>query len=364
MFFLASCREENNSSDTAEEFPVTTPLLVDTSYIVDYVADIRSVQNIELRARINGYIDRVYTDEGKFVQEGELLFTISSQEYKEELLKANATLKSAIADAKSAELNYKNVQILVEKNIVSNAELEMAKAKLEALQARIEEASSHVASAKLRLGFTEIRAPFAGVIDRIPNRAGSLVEEGTILTTLSDNREVFAYFNVSEKEYLDFVTNAHDERKFREVSLILANNTHYQHRGRIETVQAEFDPGTGSIAFRARFPNPDRLLKHGASGKVHIVRRLEDVMVIPQKSTFEIQDRTYVFAVTKDNLVRMQRITTEQRLPHLYVLSSGLAKNERFIYEGIQNCSDSMKIIPQYISPREIIKKLVETDND
>ena len=355
------CGASVQKRSAAEEFPVTAPVVIDTSYTIDYVAEISSVQNIELRARIKGYIDKIYTDEGKFVREGQLLFSISGQEYREELLKANANLKSAIADAKSAELDYKNVQILVEKNIVSTSELEMARARLEALQAKIEEAKAHEASAKLRLDFTQIRAPFSGVIDRIPNKAGSLVDEGTLLTTLSDNTEVFAYFNVSEKEYLDFITNAENERKFTEVSLILANNTKHPFRGRIETIEGEFDRSTGSIAFRARFPNPDKVLKHGATGKVHITRRLENVSVIPQKSTFEIQDRTYVFALDSNNTVHMRRVTTGQRLPHLYVLESGLAGDERFIYEGIQDLQDSMRIIPAFIPPRTIIRSLAES---
>jgi membrane fusion protein (multidrug efflux system) len=363
LLIFVGCHSTTKKRIVAEPFPVTLPMLIDTSYTVDYVAEISSVQNIELRARIKGYIEKVYTDEGKFVKEGQLLFSISSQEYKEELLKANANLKSAIADAKTAELDYKNVQILVDKNIVSSSELEMAEARLEALQAKIEEARAHEASARLRLGFTQIKAPFSGVIDRIPNKTGSLVDEGTLLTTLSDNREVFAYFNVSEKEYLDFTANASDESKFREVSLILANNTKHPYRGRIETIEGEFDQSTGSIAFRARFPNPDKVLKHGASGKVHILRHLEDVTVIPQKSTFEIQDRTYVFVVDSNNTIHMRRITTAQRLPHLYVLQSGIQTAERFIYEGIQDLRDSMKIVPRLTSPRIIIKSLAQGSN-
>jgi RND family efflux transporter MFP subunit len=362
LFFIG-CHSTTLKHKAVEEFPVTLPVTIDTSYTVDYVAEISSVQNIELRARIKGYIEKVYTDEGKFVKEGQLLFSISSQEYNEEVLKANANLKSAIADAKTAELDYKNVQILVEKNIVSTSELEMAKARLQALQAKIEAARAHEASARLRLGFTQIKAPFSGVIDRIPNKAGSLVDEGTLLTTLSDNREVFAYFNVSEKEYLDFTANASDETKFREVSLILANNTKHPYRGRIETIEGEFNQSTGSIAFRARFPNPHKVLKHGASGKVHILRHLEGVTVIPQKSTFEIQDRTYVFAVDSNNTVHMKQITTAQRLPHLYVVQSGLHRSERFIYEGIQDLRDSMKIIPRITSPLTIINTLAQANN-
>lgn len=355
---LGSCQEAPSGVAASDNFPVTSPLRVDTSYTVDYVAEITSVQNIELRSRVRGYIERVYVDEGKHVNAGQLLFTIGSQEYQEEVLKANANLKSAIADAKTAELDYENVKILVEKNIVSKSELEMAKAKVAALHAKIEEARAHEASAKLRLGFTQIRAPFPGVIDRIMYKAGSLIDEGTLLTTLSDNSEVFAYFSVSEKEYLDFVTNASDEAKFTEVSLILANNEKHPHRGRIETVEGEIDKRTGSIAFRARFPNPEKILKHGASGKVRVVRHIDSALVIPQKSTFEIQDRIYVYTVDSAHRTRLRPVIIGQRLPHLYVVEQGLSENDRFIYEGIQEARDSSVITPEFIRPQQIIHQL------
>ncbi len=364
IFLFVRCETAIPGQAAAEEFPVTMPVVIDTSYTVDYVAEITSVQNIEIRARIDGYIEKVYTDEGKFVREGDLLFSISSQEYQEELLKASANLKVAIADAKTAELDYQNVKILVEKNIVSKSELEMAKARLTALQAKIEEARSHEASARLRLGFTQIKAPFSGVIDRIPNKAGSLIDEGTLLTTLSDNREVFAYFNVSEREYLDFVANASDDSRFREVSLILANNKKHPYRGKIETVEGEFDQSTGSIAFRARFPNPEKVLKHGASGKVRVVRYLKNVTVVPQKATFEIQDRMYVYAVDSNNVLRMRRIRTTHRLPHLYVITSGLSPGERFIYEGIQDARDSLQIKTLVVHPQHIIQELSRINSE
>lgn len=360
----AGCSFSNkNETKVREKYQVTYPISVDTSYYTDYVSDIHSIKNIEIRARVKGYIETIHVDEGNMVKKGQLLFSISKQEYSEDVLKATANLKNAIAEAKAAELELQNVTILVDKNVVSKTEMEMAKSRLDALNAKIEEARSHEVSARLRLSFTEIRAPFDGVIDRIPNKIGSLVDEGTLLTTLSDNHEVFAYFNVSEKEYLDFATNIKESNKNsanRDVALILANNTEHPYKGTIETIEGEFDNVTGSIAFRARFSNPDKILKHGSSGKIRLRRHLENALVIPQKSTFEIQDKTYVFVVDDQNQVKMKSIVPKYRIPHLYILESGLDTKDKIIYEGIQDIKEGMFINAEVVPMNNIITRLAK----
>ncbi|ABG57824.1 multidrug resistance protein; HlyD family secretion protein [Cytophaga hutchinsonii ATCC 33406] len=338
----------------SEKFTVTRPIIIDTVYYIDYVSDIHSVKNVEIRSRVKGYVESILVDEGMSVKKGQILFRISDQEYKEDLLKAKANLKNAIAEAKSAELNLQNVKVLVDKNVVSRTELDMATAKLDALNANIDEAKSHEVSAQLKLGFTEVRAPFDGIIDRIPNKAGSLIDEGTLLTTLSDNSEVFAYFNVSEKEYLDFTSDRSGSYS-KSVSLILANNEEHPYKGQVETIEGEFDNSTGSIAFRARFPNPDKVLKHGSSGKIRLKRSVQNALVIPQKSTFEIQDRMFVYVVNHDNVVEMRGIQPKLRIPHLYILESGITANDKFIYEGIQDVREGEEIAPEFVSLKAII---------
>ncbi|HSY62181.1 MAG TPA: efflux RND transporter periplasmic adaptor subunit, partial [Cytophaga sp.] len=298
------------STVQADKYSVTRPILIDTTYVIDYVADIHSIKNVDIRSRVKGYLDAILVDEGMPVKKGQILFRISSQEYKEDLLKAKANLKNAIAEAKSAELNVQNVKVLVEKNVVSKTELDMAHAKLDALNANIEEARSHEVSAQLKLSFTEVRAPFDGILDRIPNKVGSLIDEGTLLTTLSDNSEVYAYFNVSEKEYLDFKSDVSGSYS-KSVKLILANNEEHKYLGQIETIEGEFDNATGSIAFRARFANPDKLLKHGSSGKIRLTRSVKGALIIPQKCTFEIQDRMFVYVVDKHNIVTARSIVPQ-----------------------------------------------------
>ncbi|MFO0478220.1 MAG: efflux RND transporter periplasmic adaptor subunit [Bacteroidota bacterium] len=358
VVLFAACSSEKETKSEEEKFSVTTPIVMDTVYTNEYVADIHSVQNVEIRARVKGYIEAIHVDEGKLVKAGQLLFSISNKEYKEALIRAKASLKSAIAEAKSAEVDLQNAKTLVDKNVVSKTNLELAQSKLDAANAKIEEAKSDEANALLNLSFTEIKAPFDGIINRIPNKIGSLIDEGTLLTSISDNQEVFAYFNVSEKEYLDFITKPKQDKQ--QVELVLANGQLHKQKGVVETIDGEFDKTNGNIAFRARFSNPDGILKHGSSGKVRLRTELKNAMIISQKSTFEIQEINYVFVVDKDNVVHMKSFVPKFRLPSLYVVESGLLPTDKIIYEGIQRVKEGDKIIAQPISSKEMLMQQIK----
>jgi RND family efflux transporter MFP subunit len=352
ILILASCSTKTKT-ETENKFQVVSPLVMDTIYQNEYVADINALQNIELRTRIKGFIENIYVDEGQTVYKGQLLFTISSKEYQQDLLKAKAIFQNAIAELKSAEIELENTKKLLEKNIVSDTELEMMKVKVEAMNAKVAEAQSDKDRAKLNVSFAEIKAPFDGIINRIPNKAGSLVDEGTLLTTISNNKEVFAYFNVSEKDYLEYAISK-EQGQSKEVSLILANGAMYSHSGVIETTESEFDRSTGNIAFRAKFPNPENLLKHGGSGKVLVKKELKNAMLIPQKSTFEIQGNIYVFIVDADSMIKQRQIIPLARLPHLYAIEHSLNANEKIIYEGIQRVKDGDKVQTETVSFSQI----------
>ena len=359
--WLSSCLPTDQPNDqTAKTFPTFQPILIDTVQYNNYVSSIQSLKNVEIRARVKGYIEEIYVDEGDKVKKGDILFRINEQEYRMEVARAKAQLKNAIAEAKAAELNLENVRKLLSQKIVSQTEEAMAIAKVDALKAKIEEAESYEKTTELRLSYTLIKAPFDGVIDRIPNKIGSLIDEGTLLTSISDNQSMYAYFNISEKEYLDLDIKVQGEEKTNDVALILANNREHKYKGRIETVEGEFDNETGSIAFRAIFPNPDNILRHGASGKVRIRKNLKNVLVIPQKSAFEIQDKIYVFVINKDGTARMQNFTPKLRIPHLYIVDTGLSMNDQIVYEGIQEVREGMLIKPEKIDLKQIIRNFSE----
>lgn len=351
---FGACSSEKKENKTVENFQVTTPLVTDTAVVKDYVAEIQALQNVDLRSRVKGYLDKVNVDEGKAVKQGQVLFVISSADYKEELTKATAELKSAIADMKTSELELQNVKTLVDTKVVSKAEQDLAQAKYDALKAKAEEAAASESAAKLNLSYTVIRAPFDGVINRIPNKAGSLIDEGTLLTSLSNTKEVYAYFNVSEAEYLEMAKD-NEIGNQKEVSLVLADNQPYPYKGVIETVDGEINKGTGNIAFRAKFDNPEQLLKHGSSGKIQIAKTLKNALMIPQKSTVEIQEKTFVYVVDKNNQLQMRAINPKVRLAEYYIIDNGdLDRNEQFVYEGIQMVKEGDKINPQVIKLKAI----------
>jgi len=224
-------------------------------------------------------------------------------------------------------------------------------------QAKLDQAKAEMSLAKLHLSFTEIRAPFDGTIDRIPKKLGSLIDEGELLTSLSDNSQMFAYFNVSEPEYLEYETNAKG-RGNTKVGLLLANNRPLQYKGIVETIESEFDNETGNIAFRARFPNPDKLLKHGETGKVLMTIPVSKALIIPQKATYEIQDKKFVFVVDKNNVVKSKNITINGEMPDLYVVTSGLSEGDRILFDGVQKVKDDDKITYEYLKPEEVIYHL------
>jgi len=338
-----SCTSAKAEKEEESTYKVTTPLRLDTSFAKKYVSQIRSVRDIEIRAQEKGYLQNIYVDEGQYVKAGQVLFRIMPKIYEAELLKAEA-------EAKATEIELQNTQTLADKNVVSKNELAMAKAKLD--QARAE-----VSLAKLHLSFTEIRAPFDGTIDRIPLKLGSLVDEGQLLTSLSDNSQVFAYFNVSEPEYLDY-KNAAKNSVNTKVNLLLANNEPLKYQGIVETVESEFNSETGNIAFRARFPNPDRLLKNGETGEIVMTVPVRNALVIPQKSTFEIQEKKYVFVVDKNGVVKSRNITIVNEMPDLYVIGSGLSEGDKILLEGVQKVKDDDKIKIEMVDPKEAVSQL------
>ncbi|MCA9499461.1 MAG: efflux RND transporter periplasmic adaptor subunit [Nitrospira sp.] len=343
---MISCTYEKET-EAIDTHKVIYPVVQDAKYSSKYVAQIQSVNYVEIRSKIRGYIEKIYVDEGQPVKKGQLLFALTHNVFEKELQKANAAFRSAVADLKVAEVELANVIVLVEKNIVSKSELYVIQAKVDALKADLEEALANREQQALNLSFSRIRAPFDGFINRIPNKVGSLIAEGDILTSLSDNREVFAYFNLSEVDYLNYIASG--ERGAKVVSFELANQVLYEYEGTIEVIESEFDSSTGNIAFRARFPNPDGLLKQGANGKVIVNKILENALLIPQKSTFEIQDQLYVYVVNQDNVLEQRNIVYKMRLPNFYVVESGLSKDEQVLLEGVENVMNGDKVHPIHV---------------
>jgi len=346
-FLACKDKDKTGTAELIPSLPVVEVIQKDTILQTDYVADIQAVKNVEVRARVQGFLEKILVDEGHEVKKGQPMFQINDLEYKTELAKAKAAVSNAMAEAKAAELELGRTKILVEKNVIAKTEYELAVSKVNAAKAKIDEALSAQTSAETKLSYTFIRAPFDGIIDRIPLKMGSLIDPGALLTTISDVHNVFAYFNISENEYLQYrkaVTKGLKED--RPVTLVLVDGTQYGYTGKIETSDGEFNENTGAIAFRARFPNPNKLLKHGASGKARLTTSVENAIIIPQKATFEIQDKTFVFVVDKDNIIQMRAFKPGRRVAQYYIVEAGLKPGENIVYEGVQSIRQGAKIKP------------------
>ncbi|GAA4417264.1 efflux RND transporter periplasmic adaptor subunit [Nibrella viscosa] len=358
---LIGCSAKGKKETQTQEriLPVVRLTTQSTTLEREYVGDLEAVRNVELRARVSGFLDKILVDEGQVVRKGQLLFQLNPAEYQMAVSRANAALKSATAGAKAAEVQLERVRLLVNNNVISPSELKVVKAKLDAAKAAIEEAESAKANASLRLAQASIRAPFNGVINRIPFKRGSLIDEGALLTTISDIKEVYVYFHVSEKEYLEYIKKRQGPSGWNnQVDLRLADNTPYAHKGKIETMESMFEENSGTLAFRARFPNPDRLLKHGATGRIRLTNEVENALLVPQKAVFEIQDKNYVFVVGDSNKVKMRSFVPSGRHNKFYLVKSGLKPGERIVYEGIQGIREGMQIVPKPV-PSDSIPALV-----
>ncbi len=339
-----SCQPKEENKEEAAKLIVTSPLKMDTTITREYVCQIRSIRNIEVRAQEKGYLQNVFVDEGQFVKAGQLLFKIMPKLYEAELMKAEA-------EAQAAEIEVQNTRSLAERNVVSQNELALANAKLK-------KAKAELALAQVHLAFTEIRAPFDGIIDNLHLKLGSLVEEGDLLTSLSDNSRMWVYFNVSEPEYLDYAGSIRPKEKLK-VNLLMANKQEFKHPGVVETIEGEFNHETGNIAFRATFPNQEGLLRHGETGSILIREPIRDAIIIPQKATLEILDKKYVYVVGKDNTVQLRPITIGAEVPDLYVVKEGLSENEKILLEGLRKVKNNDKISFDYEAPGQIISHLM-----
>lgn len=341
---LASCAQSKaETAEPSQVFAVGSPKPADTVFEREYVGEVRAVRYAELRARLKGIVESVAVDEGQEVKADQLLFSISARELQQEVLKARAAAKSADAELKAARLELSNTQMLFDKQVVSGAELELISSRIESLQAKLDESKAIASQASIGLTYAKVRAPFSGVVNRIPHKTGSVVGEDDLLTTIADTSDVYVYFRVSEREYLEYTSAAPEDRP-ETVSLRLADGSLHPSRGVIDAVESELSKETGNLAFRARFPNPDGRLKHGSSGKVIVATDVRSALVVPQKSTFEVQGHLYVFALDAENKARAQEIVPKLRLKDSFVVASGLGPEDRFILEGVQKVKEGARI--------------------
>lgn len=338
-----SCHSGKEKKEEPTKLYVTSPLQKDTTITNEYVCQIHAIRHIEVRNQERGYLQDIFVDEGQFVNKGQLLFRIMPNLYRAEYNKAQA-------ETKVASIEVKNAQTLADKDIISENELAMAKAKYKKAQAEQALAQTH-------LSFTEIRAPFSGYVGRFHVRLGSMLEEGELITELSDNSKMWVYFNMPEAAYLDYKMSHNSG--LDTVRLLMANNKEFEQKGIIEATMSDFNNETGTIAFRATFPNPNKLLRHGETGNILVDVPFLKAIIIPQKASFEVLDKKYVYVIDAENKVHPRAIQIAGEMPDLYIVSSGLKPQDKILLEGLRKVHDGQVIKYHFKNPRKVISQLM-----
>jgi membrane fusion protein, multidrug efflux system len=355
---LESCKNQGGSAGYAAPPPATLPVVSIssrpfTSYR-EYTASLEGSNDIEIRPQVSGYIEKIFVDEGAFVKKGQPLFKINDQPYLEALNNANASLAVAKANQATAEINVNKLEPLVANNVISPIQLQTAKAAFDAATAYVSQAAAQVGNAKINIGYSLIKAPVDGFIGRIHLKIGSLVggNNSDPMTNISEVKDVRAYFSVSETAFLKFKdefpgkTLEDKIKNLPPVELILSDNTIYPIKGKVEIVAGQFGTGTGSIPFRASFPNPNGILRSGSTGRVRISISLPASLVIPQESTFELQDKVFVFVLGDSNKVHSSAVQIAGRSGNYYLVENGIKAGDRIVYSGVDKLNDGAIIQP------------------
>lgn len=356
-------------ANEVKDYPVITITSHSTTLFSDYPATIQGQQNIEIRPKIDGYIERIYVDEGATVRRGQPLFQISAPQYEQEVRTAQANIKIAQADVNTARMEVERVRPLVEKNIISQYELQKAQFELQARQAALAQAQATLANARTNLGYTRVTSPVNGMVGALPHKIGSLVSSNTVepLTTISNIGNIYAYFSINEKQALEFSRNtpgATAEQRIATippVSLILSNGSEFPQKGRIETASGMINTETGSISVRATFPNPGNIIRSGSSGMVRIPQHVDSALLIPQKATYEIQGKKFVYVVESTGTVRSAEIRVmENGNGQYFVVEQGLNPGDRIVLEGVATLREGAPIKPRMINTDSVYQQILQ----
>lgn len=363
---LAGCNTTTATPPSAQ--PATLPVLaIETTLATtetEFPAAIQGTTDVEIRPQVSGTLDKIFVDEGAYVSKGQPLFKINDKPYTEQLNNALASQNAAEAAAINAQLEVEKLTPLVQNKVISDYQLKTAKASLSIAKANVAQAKAMVEAARINVGYTLIKAPVSGYIGRLPKKQGSQITpaDPEALTQLSDVKEVYAYFSLGEDDFINFKADysgatLNDKLKnLPPVSLVLADNSVYTEKGKIDMVDGQFDKTTGAITLRATFPNAKGLLRSGNTGKVRLSIKHENSLVVPQDATIEIQDKVFVFVVDQKNAVTKQPVTVTGKSGTDYLISDGIKAGDRIVTKGFESLPDGTIIVPQ-TAPKAVAQR-------
>jgi membrane fusion protein (multidrug efflux system) len=369
MLSFYSCKSDEASQDKAKKAVKTYPVMTveprTVTLNIQYPASLQGKQNVEIRPRVEGYIEKILIDEGAAVKKGQLLFRLDGAQYEQNVRSAEADIKMATAEVNAAQMQVNKNKNLVEKNIISPYELQSAEYTLQSKQAALAQAKAKLLNAKTDLNYTYIKSPVSGVIGNLTYRIGSLVTGNSAqpLTTVSDISSIYAYFSMNEKDFLALVKSSNSlQQKLNQmtgIKLLLADGSEYSYKGKIETVGGIINSETGAANFRAVFPNPQNLIRSGASATIVIPQVIKNAILIPQKSVYEIQGKRFVYIAGRDGKLKSSEITVMPvTVGQFFVVTGGLAQGDIIVTEGVNMLKESSTIKPKLVDANQIYKDL------
>lgn len=320
--------------------------LSSVSVETNYPGAIEGTVNVDIKAQVTGYLEKIFVKEGDYVSKGQSLFKIKGESLNEQINLSRASLKAALAAEESAKIELEKIRPLVKEKVVSELQLKSAEANYAAAKAQVSQAKSSLSSAQINAAFGLIKAPISGYIGRIPNRIGNLITPGDAvpLTSLADINNVFVYFSMSEADFMAYMKDGAAANGMKTAELITADGKVYNHKGRLEAASGNIDRATGSIAMKAVFPNPEKILRSGGSARLVIKKNLNSVLTVPMICVKDIQDKYFVFALAGNNKVTMKTIEVAGSSGNSYIIKSGLCAGEKVAQNQLNVLADGMTV--------------------
>lgn len=364
--YFSSCNQVQGTqaAPPPPSLPVYPVQISDATTYLEYTATLEGKTNVEIRPQVSGYLEKIYVEEGSFVKAGQPLFKINDRPYDAQVRNTEADVQAAKANMEKAAIEVRRLEPLVENKVISDVRLRSAQAAYEQAKAQVTQAEAAGNNAGINLGYTLLRAPVDGYIGRIPFKTGSLVGKGETqpLTVLSDVKEVYAYFSMSEDDFLQWSERAAGKtvqekiQAMPAVQLQLADNTIYRAKGKVQLMEGQFDKTMGTVSFRAVFPNDEGLLRTGSTGKVRIPQPTSAIMPVPQTATYELQDKVFVFTVGDSDKVSSQPLHIVGKTTGWYLVDKGVKPGDRIVFSGMDRLQDGARIHPQLLSADSLLK--------
>ena len=345
------------------EYPVAAVEVGSAAMQSTYPAIINGIQDVEIRPKLQGFLTQINVKEGQTVSAGQVLFVIDNETYQAAVRQAQASVNTAQSQVNTAKLTFENTKQLHANRVVGDYELQTAENAYESAQAQLAQAQAALASAKENLSFCYVKSPAKGVVGTLPLKKGALVNTNSVLTHVADISQMEVYFSMTEKDMLALSKAEGGLRgavdALPAVKLLLADGTEYGYEGKVVTASGVIDQATGSVQLKARFPNPDHLLKSGGSGSVIIPRTASEAIVIPQSVVSEVQNKKFIYLLGDSNRVVYTEIKVDPQNDGMtYVVTEGLKVGDKYVTNGITKLTDQMEIVP--ITPQRYEEKIKE----